>query len=491
LVTETEALYRALIERIPAATYVDGSDGTPVYVSPQIEELYGCSRDEWMRNTGVWQQRVHPEDRARVRAAWQAALGDGREFSDEYRILMPDGAQRWVQEHSTPLRDDTGHVRVVQGVITDVTDRHRAEVAERRAEQVLRGMLDAIPLAAVIEDMDGHIVYCNQHLAGVLGRRPEELLGRHWLDAVAIESRRDMERGYYELLGRGEVMTTSESVVPSRAHGERRYGWWTAPLLDADGQPWGAASIGLDVTEHRISEEALRESETRRRRVLGMVLRAEDAERSRIAVELHDDTVQVLTATLVSLDRLAAMARREDGEVDPREVERVREIVYEATERTRRLMFELRPQLLEAQGLRVAVGALLDEAADESGLDVSLDAPTSRFPAAVEDMVYRVVREAVQNVRKHAAAHRVAVRLFEQGGAVHGTVADDGRGFDPQGVRDRPRAYLHVGLDAVTERLWLAGGEFSIRAEPGRGTEVTFAVPISRAEVGSGSYRSA
>jgi len=106
-------------------------------------------------------------------------------------------------------------------------------------------------------------------------------------------------------------------------------------------------------------------------------------------------------------------------------------------------------------------------------------------------MVYRVVREAVQNVRKHAGAHHIAVRLFEEGGAVRGTVADDGRGFDPQGVRDRPRAYLHVGLDAVTERLWLAGGEFSIDAEPGRGTEVTFTVPISRAEAGSGSYRSA
>ncbi len=97
----------------------------------------------------------------------------------------------------------------------------------------------------------------------------------------------------------------------------------------------------------------------------------------------------------------------------------------------------------------------------------------------------------VQNVRKHAAAHHVVVRLFEAGGAVHGTVADDGRGFDLQGVRDRPRAYLHVGLDAVTERLWLAGGDFAVDAEPGRGTEVTFAVPITPTEAGSGSYRSA
>ena len=255
--TETEALYRALIERIPAATYVDGPDGTPVYVSPQIEELYGCSRDEWMRNTGVWQQRVHPEDRARVRAAWQEALREGREFSDEYRILMPDGAQRWVQEHSTPLRDDTGHVRVVQGVITDVTDRHRAEVAERRAEQVLREMLDAIPLAAVIEDMDGRIVYCNQHLAGVLGRRPEELLGRHWLDAVALESRRDMERGYYELLGRGEVMTTSESVVPSRR--PRR-----AQVRLVDGAAAGRRWAAVGRRQHRPRRH--RAPESRRRR---------------------------------------------------------------------------------------------------------------------------------------------------------------------------------------------------------------------------------
>ena len=164
--------------------------------------------------------------------------------------------------------------------------------------------------------MDGRMVYCNRHLAGVLGRRPEELLGRHWLEAVAPEATRDRERGYYELLSRGEVMTTSESIVPS--HPARR-----APVRlverAADGRgrpPVGRASIGLDVTEHRISEEALRESEARRRRVLGMVLRAEDAERSRIAVELHDDTVQVLTATLVSLDRLASLARRDDGRVD-------------------------------------------------------------------------------------------------------------------------------------------------------------------------------
>jgi PAS domain S-box-containing protein len=442
-----------------------------------------------MQNTGVWQRRVHPEDRARVREAWVASLEQGREFGDEYRILMPDGAVRWVQEHATPLHDEHGHVRVVQGVITDVTDRHRAEMAEARAEQVLREMLDAIPLAAVIEDMDGRMVYCNKHLAAVLGRRPEELLGHHWLEAVAPESTRDRERGYYDLLRRGEVMTTSESVVPSREHGERWYGWWSAPLTDADGRPWGAASIGLDVTEHRISEEALRESESRRRRVLGMVLRAEDAERSRIAVELHDDTVQVLTATLVSLDRLATLARRDEGHVKAAEVERVREIVYEATERTRRLMFELRPQLLEAQGLRVAVGALLDEAAEDARVEVSLDAPSTRFPPAVEDMVYRVVREAVQNVRKHADAHRIWVRLAEHDGMVEGTVVDDGRGFDPQGVRERPRAYLHVGLDAVTERVWLAGGEFAVDAEPGRGTTVSFSVPIARAE--ASGYRSA
>ncbi len=480
--TQTEALYRGLIERIPAVTYATAPDGTPLYISPQIEELFGCSQERWMDRLGEWEDRIHPDDRERVISEWQEALANGLEYQDEYRVLLPGGDLRWVLDHAMPVFDEQGHAQIFQGVISDVTDRHRADAAERQADGRLRQMLGAIPLAAVIEDTRGRIIYCNRHLVDLIGRPEESIVGARWLDTVSPADRRELESNYYEQLHHGTVMPYSESEIAARDGRRRRYGWWTAPLRNEEGRVWGAASIGLDITEYRRSEEALRQSEMRRRRVLGMVLRAEDAERSRIAGELHDDTVQVLTATLVSLDRLMGSIRRGEGAVDVADIERVRAVVYEATERTRRLMFELRPQLLEAHGLRVAVEALLEEAAGDTRAEHRVIAPDKRFPAPIEDMAYRVVRETLANVRKHAQATHVEVELEEVDGMLAGRVSDDGRGFDPDAVRDRPRAYLHLGLDAVSERLWLAGGSFDLETVPGGGTTVRFSIPLDQGQ---------
>ena len=256
--------------------------------------------------------------------------------------------------------------------------------------------------------------------------------------------------------------------------------------------PWGAASIGLDVTEHRISEEALRESETRRRRVLGMVLRAEDAERSRIAVELHDDTVQVLTATLVSLDRLAAMARREDGRGGCARGragagDRVRGDGADAAA-------DVRAAAAAARGAGAA--GRRRRAARRGGRRGRARGLAGR----AGDAVTRRRRGHGLPSRPRGRAERAQARRRPPGLGAAGRAGRCrcGAPWPTTGVASTRRAcasgrgaYLHVGLDAVTERLWLAGGEFSIDAAPGRGTEVSFAVPISRAEAGSGSYRSA
>jgi signal transduction histidine kinase len=230
------------------------------------------------------------------------------------------------------------------------------------------------------------------------------------------------------------------------------------------------------------TQRALETSERRRRALLGSMLRAEEAERQRIAVELHDDTIQVMVAALVGLDACQATIDRDDADAAVERIARARTTLSEAVDRVRRMTFELRPPLLDAQGLGPAVSDLLDEVAAECGLETRIDVSVRRYSPEIEILAYRTVRELVANVRKHAQANRVELSVHDRGSVLACALTDDGVGFDSHGTdrpRRRRRMRLHLGLDATVERVRIAGGTFSIESNPG-GTTVRFTVPIHR-----------
>jgi signal transduction histidine kinase len=230
------------------------------------------------------------------------------------------------------------------------------------------------------------------------------------------------------------------------------------------------------------TQRALETSERRRRALLGSMLRAEEAERQRIAVELHDDTIQVMVAALVGLDACQATIDRDDTDAAVERIARARTTLSEAVDRVRRMTFELRPPLLDAQGLGPAVSDLLDEVAAECGVETRMDVSVRRYSPEIEILAYRTVRELMANVRKHAQAERIELSLHDRGSLLVCSVADDGVGFDWDGVdrpRKRRRMRLHLGLDATVERVRIAGGTFSIDSGPG-GTTVRFTVPLHR-----------
>jgi signal transduction histidine kinase len=229
------------------------------------------------------------------------------------------------------------------------------------------------------------------------------------------------------------------------------------------------------------TQRALETSERRRRALLGSMLRAEEAERQRIAVELHDDTIQVMVAALVGLDACQATIDRADTDAAVERIARARTTLSEAVDRVRRMTFELRPPLLDAQGLGPAVSDLLDEVAAECGLETRIDVSVRRYSPEIEILAYRTVRELMANVRKHAQANRVELSVQDRGSVLVCALTDDGVGFDSDGV-DRPRRRrmrLHLGLDATVERVRIAGGTFSIDSSSD-GTTIRFTVPIHR-----------
>jgi PAS domain S-box-containing protein len=134
---EAEAKYRSLVEHLPAIVYEAefGKDGRWTYVSPQIEEILGFSRHEWMSRPQLWHEQLHPEDRAHAFGDELKVLETGQRLRTEYRIRAADGHLVWIREEAEMLKDESGQPLYLQGVMFDVSD-------QKRAEETLKGALE-------------------------------------------------------------------------------------------------------------------------------------------------------------------------------------------------------------------------------------------------------------------------------------------------------------------------------------------------------------
>jgi two-component system, NarL family, sensor histidine kinase UhpB len=196
-------------------------------------------------------------------------------------------------------------------------------------------------------------------------------------------------------------------------------------------------------------------------------LAAQEAERARIAQELHDGVGQSLTAVLLDLQVLAQSAPPATAEG----LHRVREVTRASLDEVRGVARQLRPHVLEDLGLRSALAALTTELFGHGSTHVrrGISPGLPELSDAVELVLFRVAQEALTNVARHADARTVELTLGPRGRAVVLTVADDGRGI-PVGADG-------TGLRGMRERTALVGGELTIRRKDGGGTVVTLAVP--------------
>jgi signal transduction histidine kinase len=209
---------------------------------------------------------------------------------------------------------------------------------------------------------------------------------------------------------------------------------------------------------------------------------AADNERARIAGELHDDTVQVLTAIGIRMDTMINRLERDQPGESAAAAQDVRQMVRDATDRTRRLSFNLYPAQLDHLGLGPALDALGDDLGRrDAPFAVLVSVSGTRYPPEVERLAYRTIRELLLNAHKHARARRVRVSVKPAAGAVHCEVKDDGRGFDASALA-AARADFHTGLDATANRVRMRGGSFEIASAPRLGTRARFTIPLQMSQ---------
>jgi PAS domain S-box-containing protein len=243
-----------------------------------------------------------------------------------------------------------------------------------------------------------------------------------------------------------------------------------------DGRP-GTIALALDITERCKAEEALQNYAGRLRILSQQLINIQEAERSRIARELHDQIGQTLTA--VKLGMQTALRSTKDSTVATRLEDSIR-MAAQVLEQVRSLSLDLRPPLLDELGLVAALDSHIKSHASRSGLTAKFDA--DRLPADLPPETamacFRVTQEALTNIMRHARARFVAVELRLRDGALHLQVTDDGAGFDPEATRRYALKGKSIGLLSMAERATLTGGQCEINSAPGSGTSVCATFPL-------------
>jgi signal transduction histidine kinase len=227
-------------------------------------------------------------------------------------------------------------------------------------------------------------------------------------------------------------------------------------------------------TEVELAEslEALQATNAERRRLLRKLVHLQEEERREIAADIHDDSIQVMTG--VGL-RLATLKRKGGAASGRDELAELETAVQDAIGRLRRLMFNVRPAILDGGGLEQALRLYLRQVLGPIGVRFDIHTELSQEPPGeLRVIAYRIVQEAVNNVRKHAGDSAVEVHIARVARGLQVRVADDGVGFS---VSEGDRGPEHLGLAAMRERAELAGGRCEIRSAPGSGTTVEFWLP--------------
>ncbi len=452
--------FRRVAGALAARAYVKAPGGALEWVRSATAE-----RDSPASNVGATDAtvQVHPDDLETVSAAFERAGEVGEPFESEFRVRQDDGSYRWIASRARPIRDTYGRVVQWVGTVADI-DEHR------HALTVFETMFSGAPVALGFVDRDYRFVHSNEAGARLQGLDVAQLIGKRLPDLMS-EAWPEIEPIYRRVLDNGESIVDLEFEAEQPAWpGEQRHWLLSFFPVRVHGDVIGVGTVAIDVTEGKRAELQAKRLAEQRRRVLGELIRAQETERRRIAADIHGDTLQVLAAARLRLEQLGDTLHGTEQQAALGELDSA---LAAAQRRLRNMLFELWPPSLEQTGLRAAVDELLTRLELESNITARLESNLAQEPpVALRSIVFRVVAEALSNVRRHASATSTKVVLAQDDGELTVRVIDDGIGFDPA-TAPGPG---HIGLLEMRERVETIGGRISITSAPGRGAcvELTF-----------------
>jgi PAS domain S-box-containing protein len=464
--------FRAFVENTPDQVIKYDRELRRTYVNPAVAEAYdlpvealiGKPIGSVIRDVGL---NVRGDQLARIRQRIEAVFDSGESSVSEITWPLPAG-RRFYSIRYFPEFDLNGVVTYVWGISRDITELKETQ------HQILTLTENSPDLIARF-DRDGRYLYSNSAMEKLLGIPAHELRGRRVGETLSARVYPAVLNDLLSLRGALDKVFASGSAIETEIQvplptGERNFNVRLIPERDEAGQVSSVLHIGRDITERKRAGEMLQTFPRR-------LIEVQEAERRRVARELHDEIGQALTAIKLNLQAVEQSA--DTSPLAPQLNEGVG-LVDRALQQVRELSFDLRPSLLDDLGLIAALRWYVDREARRAGLipEFVADLSETRLPPELETACFRITQGALTNVLRHAQARRIRVELKQRGTELHLTIRDDGIGFEVDAVWRRLASDAGLGLQGMRERALILGGKIEIKSASARGTEVHVWFPL-------------
>ena len=445
---EARERFQRVFEDGPVAMALVGDDFRLSHVNDAFCALTGYGAQELAELT--FADITHPDDvDADLRLARRVFAGEVKSYSIDKRYIRKDGQVIWIALSVSVIRDQAGRPIKGLGIVQDISERRAAlDLARAELERLERDhdrILEFAGEGIYHVDERGTITYANPAAAEMLGWSVDDLVGKPANELLYLDGDRFWRRD-----GTSFPTHLRSGAVPGG----------------------GTVVVFSDESDRERMEAALREARELSARER---LKAAEAERSRWARELHDETLQGLAGLHVLL---ASAARALTPDLLREHVRQAQDQIADEMEKLRGLISELRPAALDELGLEASVRDLAERVQLVYGVRVQTCfelPPSAVHPASeIETAAYRIVQEALTNAARHADASLVVVELTRRDDSLEIRVTDDGRGFHA-GLEN-----AGFGLRGMRERVDLLDGRLSIALREQGGTEVLATLPLAR-----------
>ncbi|WP_337865653.1 PAS domain S-box protein [Ignavibacterium sp.] len=472
---ESEEKFRALAESTPAAIFIYQGEYFQ-YLNPAAENLTGYKLNEIYGMK--FYELVHPDHRQIVmERGLKGQLGEEVENRFTFKILRKDGQSRWV-DFGAEIIEYKGKPAGI-GTAYDITDRIMFEESLKESEEKYRLLVENQTDLVVKVDLEGRFLFVSESYCKTFGKSQEELLNNKFLPLVHPDDRestiKEMEKLYshpYSCYIEQRALTVD---------GWRWFSWVDTMVFDDKGKPAAIIGVGRDITEKKIAEIALRESqielkksEEMLRSLTQKLQKIREEERARIAMELHDELGQVLTAIKIDLN---SFIKKPPYKKDiPERVAPLISLVEETIDTVRKISSELRPVVLDRLGLLPAIEWQIEEIKKRMNINFLSNFPEgiSGLDKDLEIVIFRSFQEIMTNIARHSKATEVIVNIFVENNIFNLFVKDNGKGFKEEELKGKKG----LGLLGIRERIKSTGGVCEIKSAPNLGAEVNIQIPL-------------